>query len=250
MNRSVRKQKRSVSQRWAGGVGNTFVGVPDELLDHGKDLGLRGADLLVLVGLLRHYWGGEPIVYPTQETLAKLGCISASSVKRAVDRLGGPCRTTDSEQHDPKTGEPKKKKCPANCKEHLHLVGLSREKTKRGTWKVTKYDLTPLIIRLDELERPPVKTTPATSHIDPQPQAILTPGPQVILTSETDTGVETDTKETDTKNQKGTVDPSSNDYLSKEELAELFKEAKEALKPNTTTTQLQDVDAGRTVAAR
>jgi hypothetical protein len=81
--------KRSVAQRWGSEVAAAgWTPVPSLLLRHTKALGLKRADLTLIVALEDYRWTqDDPVVYPARDKLASaVGC-GLSALDESVKRL-------------------------------------------------------------------------------------------------------------------------------------------------------------------
>lgn len=64
-----------------------FQPVPDVLLLHQRELGLRSEDLNVLLQITTHWYFPEKMPFPWTSTIAKRMGVSPRSVQRSVSRL-------------------------------------------------------------------------------------------------------------------------------------------------------------------
>lgn len=64
-----------------------FQPLPDVLLFHQGDLGVRSEDLNVLLNILAHWYVPERMPYPHPNTIAKRMGVSLRTVQRSITRL-------------------------------------------------------------------------------------------------------------------------------------------------------------------
>jgi hypothetical protein len=85
--RKVRKSS-AVPNRWTKAVADVgWTPVPDLLLKHQRDLGLKASDLVVLLNLEHHRRQADQMVWPSAKTIAKRSGLGERTVRTSMRRL-------------------------------------------------------------------------------------------------------------------------------------------------------------------
>lgn len=136
--------QQAITQRqamWGSGLSSGFVSVPTLLVTRQAELGLNPQEVVVLLNLIAAWWTEDNLPYPRTATIAQRSGLSVRAVQRHIKDL-----------------------------ETKRLISRIRNQVLPGDTRltVTRYDLTGLVARLQELSRIPAKTAAASEKKNDQ----------------------------------------------------------------------------------
>jgi predicted nucleic acid-binding Zn-ribbon protein len=86
--RKTKGRSRKISERWDDDIlGRGYFVLPAMLLDRAGDLRLTTNELIVLIAQERYRMSAAEEVFPSETRLARLTCLSVSTVKRSIKSL-------------------------------------------------------------------------------------------------------------------------------------------------------------------
>ena len=138
------ENQQAITQRqamWGSGLSSGFVSVPTLLVTRQAELGLNPQEVVVLLNLIAAWWTEDNLPYPRTATIAQRSGLSVRAVQRHIKDL-----------------------------ESKKLISRMRNQVLPGDTRltVTRYDLTGLVTRLQELSRIPTKAAAASEKKDAQ----------------------------------------------------------------------------------
>jgi predicted transcriptional regulator len=82
------KGSRSNEAKWTEALMSAgFTVLPSIILDKQRALGIDSIDLNILLQLVKHWWKKDDLPYPSKDTLSELIGVSASAVRKRIQRL-------------------------------------------------------------------------------------------------------------------------------------------------------------------
>lgn len=82
-----RRSDHKIADRFPDQLGQAFVPVVHELLEHGGDFGVKAKHRMVIVALERHRFRADDVVWPSIERIANLAGLSPATASRAIADL-------------------------------------------------------------------------------------------------------------------------------------------------------------------